>query len=76
MGVFRRKSRTSSVSIAKDRLRGLLVSDRMNCTPDTLDKIEKDLYRTISKYMDVEKNAFDVRITRNQINIKLTVENS
>ena len=76
MGVFRRKRRNSSVSIAKDRLKGLLVSDRMNCTPDTLEKIETDLYRTISKYMSVEKSAFDVRITRNQINIKLTGENS
>ena len=76
MGVFWKKSRNSSVSIAKDRLKGLLVSDRMNCTPDTLDKIEKDLYRTISKYMDVDRRVFDVRISRNQIHIKLTGENS
>ena len=66
----------SSVLIAKDRLKALLISDRMNCTPDTLEKIELDLYRTLSKYVDVDSETFHVRISRNHIYITLTGENT
>lgn len=66
----------SSVFIAKDRLKTLLISDRMNCTPDTLDKIEIELFRTISKYMYVEQDSFHVHITRKQIQITLTGDNT
>ncbi len=66
----------SSVFIAKDRLKTLLISDRMNCTPDTLEKMEIELFRTISKYIYVEREHFQVRITRKQIYITLTGENT
>ncbi len=72
MGVFGTKKITPSVLIAKDRLKALLVSDRMNCTPDALEKIRFELYQTISKYMEVNQEAFDVQITRSKIYIKLT----
>lgn len=67
---------SNSVLIAKDRLKALLVSDRVNCTPDTLEIFEKELYRTVSKYICVEQNVFNVRITRNYIYITLTGENA
>ena len=66
----------SSVLIAKDRLKALLLSDRMNCTPDMLEKMEVDLYRTISKYVSVEVDKFHVCMTRNHIYITLTGENT
>ena len=66
----------SSVFIAKDRLKALLISDRMNCTPDTLEKMEWELYRTISKYLNVERDKFSVRITRKHIYITLTGEDT
>lgn len=75
MGVKKSKNGQASVFIAKDRLRNLLVSDRVNCTPDSFEKMEKDLYRTISKYIDIKEDVFKVRITRNQIYIELTGEN-
>lgn len=67
---------SNSVSIAKERLKTLLVSDRVNCTPDTLNKIEGELFKTVSKYLTVEHENFDVRITRNYIYITLTGENA
>ena len=67
---------SNSVLIAKDRLKALLVSDRVNCTPDTLNIFEKELYKTVSKYIKVEQSVFDVRITRNYIYITLTGENT
>ena len=67
---------SNSVMIAKERLKSLLVSDRVNCTPDTINQIEKELYKTVSKYMSIDPKAFDVRITRNCIYITLTGENA
>ena len=52
--------RNDSVSVAKDRLRELLVSDRVNCTPDTFEKIHAELFQTISKYMEIRKKSFGV----------------
>lgn len=76
MGVFETKKKASSVIVAKDRLKVILVSDRVNCTPDSYEKIKLELYRTISKYLDVVQDEFDVQISRTDIHIKLTGENS
>ena len=67
---------SKSVSIAKERIKALLVSDRVNCTPDTFEKVQSELYKTISKYMEVIPEEFDVKITRSYIYIKLMGEDS
>ena len=76
MGVFEAKKKTSSVLIAKDRLKILLVSDRVNCTPDAFDKMKTELYKTISKYIEISPENFDIEINRTHIHITLTGENS
>lgn len=65
-----------SVSIAKNRLKTLLVSERVNCTPDTFEKIKTELFKTISKYVEVIPEEFDVKMTHSYIYIKLTGEDS
>ena len=74
MSVFESTVKKPSVSVAKDRLKVLLVSDRINCTPDVMEKISKELYQAISKYIEVTPDNFDVQITRSRINITLTGE--
>ena len=64
----------SSVSVAKDRLKVLVISDRVQCKPDAYDKIRKELYQTLSKYLELIPEEFDVNITRTHIHIKLTGE--
>lgn len=76
MSVFETKKRNASVIVAKDRLKSLLVSDRVNCTPDTLEKIHSELYKTISKYIEVIPEEFDVKMTHSYIHIKLMGEDS
>ena len=76
MNVFETKKRNTSVSVAKDRLKSLLVSDRVNCTPDTFEKIHSELYKTISKYIEIIPEEFDVKMTRSSIYIKLMGEDS
>lgn len=45
-----------SVTIAKDRLRNLLITDRIQCTPDMIEFLTSDLYQTISKYIESTEN--------------------
>lgn len=76
MNVFETKRRNASVSVAKDRLKTLLVSDRVNCTPDTFEKIQSELFKTVSKYIEIVPEEFDVKMTRSYIYIKLMGEDS
>ena len=63
-----------SVTIAKDRLRNLLITDRIQCTPDMIEFLTSGLYQTISKYIEISPEQFDVKITRTDIHIKYTGE--
>ena len=63
--------KNSSVSIAKNRLRTLVISDRVQCTPSAY---EQDLYETLSKYMELTEDDFQVEINRSQIVIKIAGE--
>ena len=47
MNVFESGQKKNSVVIAKDRLKVLLISDRVNCTPDTFEKLRNELYLTV-----------------------------
>ena len=64
----------SSVAIAKDRLRTVVVSDRVHCRADAYERICKELYRTLSKYIEITPEDFDVSITRTHVHIRITGE--
>lgn len=51
--------------VAKDRLKLLLVSDRSNCSPETMELIKNDIIKVISKYMEIDSEGLDIQITQN-----------
>ena len=57
---FRRKS---SCQVAKDRLKILLISDRVNCSPEMMELIKNDIARVISKYMKIDADIWKYRLT-------------
>lgn len=59
---FKKKN---SVDEAKDRLKLLLVSDRSNCSPETMELIKNDIIKVISKYMEIDAQGLDIQITQN-----------
>lgn len=59
--VFKKKS---SSSVAKDRLKLLLVSDRANCSPEIMEQIKNDIIKVISKYMDIDTEGLDIQISQ------------
>ena len=60
---FRKKN---SGSIAKDRLRLVLVSDRANCSPEVMELIKNDIIHVISKYMEIDVQGLDIQITQTE----------
>lgn len=56
---FRRKS---SCQIAKDRLKILLISDRVNCSPELMELIKTDIAKVISKYMKIDAENMEIQI--------------
>ena len=56
---FRRKS---SCQVAKDRLKILLISDRVNCSPETMELIKADITKVISKYMKIDAENMEIQI--------------
>lgn len=66
--------RRSSVSIAKERLEAMVVSDRVHCKPDEYELIRHELLKTLSKYMEIREKDCKISITRSSIHIYLTGE--
>ena len=47
--IFSAFKRKKSGEVAKDRLKILLISDRVNCSPEILERIKSDIADVISK---------------------------
>ena len=58
---FGRKEPSSDV--AKDRLKLLLIHDRMNCSTELLEMMKADIIAVISKYVDIDDDDFDIEIS-------------
>lgn len=65
LNIFNKKT---SGSVAKDRLKLLLVSDRANCSPEVMDLIKNDIVSVISKYMDIDTEGIDIQIKQTAAN--------
>lgn len=62
--IFSRKPETSG-SIAKDRLKLVLIHDRANCNTDLLEMMKNDIMQVIAKYMDIDEAAgMDINISQ------------
>lgn len=66
MSVFDLFRKKSSGDIAKDRLKLLLVSDRANCSPETMELIKNDIIKVIAKYMEIDCEGLDIQITQTE----------
>ncbi len=60
-GILKRKS---SREIARDRLKILLISDRVNCSPEMMEMIKNDIAKVISKYMKIDTQSMEIQITK------------
>ena len=71
MGIMDLFKKKSSGNVAKDRLKLVLVSDRANCSSEMMemmknDIMKRDIIEVISRYMDIDAEALDVKITETE----------
>lgn len=59
------KKKTSS-NVAKDRLKLVLVSDRAGCSPEIMEQIKNDIIAVISRYIEIDLDGLDIKITQTQ----------
>lgn len=64
MGVRKFFNRRKSREIAKDRLKILLISDRVNCSPEMMEMIKTDIAKVISKYMKIDTQSMEIQISK------------
>lgn len=57
-------TKKTSRDIAKDRLKILLISDRVNCSPEMMEMIKLDIAKVISKYMKIDTKSMEIQITK------------
>lgn len=57
---FRRRS---SCQVARDRLKILLITDRVNCSPEMVELIKKDITNVISRYMKIDTENMEIQIS-------------
>lgn len=68
LSFFKKKGKTQpdtgkSKDAAKERLHLVLMQDRANVSADFLDLMKQEIIEVIKKYIDVDENAIDVRLT-------------
>ena len=54
----------TSRQIAKDRLKILLISDRVSCSPEMMELIKTDIAKVISKYMKIDTANMEIQISK------------
>lgn len=55
--------RNQSGSVAKDRLKLVLIHDRMNCSTELLEMMRADIIEVISKYVDIDTDDFNIEVS-------------
>lgn len=58
------KETSKSKDIAKERLRLVLVHDRVNVSPQFMEVLKEDMIKAISNYMEINEKDMEVTLTQ------------
>lgn len=62
---FSNESKTSK-SVAKERLKLVLVHDRVDCSPQLLDMIKSDILKVIANYAEIEEDGLEIKMSKSR----------
>jgi len=70
---FKKDDPFSSKHAAKERLRLVLVQDRANMSPSTLEALKEDLLQVISHYMEIDQSGLEVSLSSEDESVALVL---
>ncbi|MCX7781058.1 MAG: cell division topological specificity factor MinE [Negativicutes bacterium] len=65
------KEGTGSKDIAKERLRLVLVHDRVNVSPQFMEVLKEDMIKVISNYMEINERDMEINLTHTNTQVAL-----
>lgn len=65
------KESASSKTVAKERLRLVLVHDRASISPIMLNKLREDMIKVISNYMEIDESALEFNLCQDEREVAL-----
>lgn len=65
------RDNSGSKEIAKERLRLVLVHDRVNVSPQFMEVLKEDMIRVISNYMEINEKEMEVNLTHTNSSVAL-----
>jgi cell division topological specificity factor len=60
-------SKPSPKDMAKERLKLILIHDRADLSPELLEAIKGDILKVISKYVEIDCDELDIRMTKTDV---------
>ena len=64
---FAKEEKKDTKTVAKERLHLVLMQDRANVSADFMELMKQEIIEVIKKYIDVDENSIDVKLT-NKVN--------
>ena len=62
MSLFRKPA--PSKDIARDRLKMILVTDRIDGSTHVIEMMKNDILKVLQKYLDIDENELDIQISQ------------
>ncbi|MGL5634008.1 MAG: cell division topological specificity factor MinE [Sarcina sp.] len=59
-------SKPSPKEVAKDRLKLILIHDRGELSPQTLEKIKHEIFEVLAKYVEIDDSDVDIAVTKSE----------
>lgn len=68
MGFFRNfGGKPTPKEVAKDRLKLILIHDRGEIAPETIEKIKQEILDVISKYIDIQVENVEISVNKSDL---------
>lgn len=61
------KGSENSGEMAKKRLKVAITSDRAVCSPELMEQMKNDIIEVISKYLDIDTEGLDIKVTKTEL---------
>ncbi|SEH30953.1 MULTISPECIES: cell division topological specificity factor MinE [unclassified Selenomonas] len=69
MKIFGKKE--PSGKVARNRLKVVLVHDRINISPEIMENMRNDIVKVISRYVDIDMNAMEMSLANDDDSVAL-----